>query len=64
MKWISVESPPENSGYYLTAKYDEDGTLIWISDEYYGAEDLLNDEWCWSDNCTHWMPLPEPPKED
>ena len=66
--WISVKDRlPETGGYYLvhqmnprfktsfiqTARYSETrGT--WL-----GAQAL-----CSLDFVTHWMPLPEPPKED
>lgn len=60
--WISVkERLPEDDSYYLTFttehtfevyRYDGDGE--WVTD--------------WGDTAnhdiTHWMPLPEPPKEE
>lgn len=28
------------------------------------ANDQYHDSWCWEPNASHWMPLPEPPKEE
>ncbi len=62
MKWISVkdEIPDickdvlihEYSGIILVAYYGED--KLWA--------DSIGDNWL-NFNVTHWMPLPEPPKE-
>ena len=63
-KWISVEDRlPEKQGYYLVYT-EEDGV--------FSAEYNPKRERCpWTDESegycdfpvTHWMPLPEPPKE-
>ena len=65
MKWIPVsERLPEIIGYYLT--HDKNYSLstavrLWNPDEF-----LVN---CGFDTkhgyvISHWMPLPDPPKED
>lgn len=65
--WISVKDrlPDEETEY-----------LCWFGDYYFGAfarvcrwNKIRGAFWCYSDNAkwpfvTHWMPLPEPPKED
>lgn len=66
MEWINVnESLPENNGQYLTkvsaTPFNQKGqvvsdfsTLVYPNFSY----DRLH-----TDRVTHWMPLPEPPKE-
>ena len=73
-RWIPVEERlPEEGSFVLGAQYDriapEDGYEV----EYflYGSKNVYNGSlwYSWSDNggedmvVTHWMPLPEPPKE-
>jgi hypothetical protein len=63
-KWIPVtERLPEKRGFVLVFTYDKiageafmegDGRFYWSNTDEY-AEPLF---------ITHWMPLPEPPKED
>lgn len=64
-KWIPADKPPK--------KYrDEYGELIPFLVCEYGTEEPFRafyDGRKWGDGCfeitvTHWMPLPEPPKED
>lgn len=31
--------------------------------KWYAANNTMYDAWTWMPNVTHWMPLPEPPKE-
>jgi len=66
MEWISVQDRlPEGDGHYLTFSH------------YYGVRGMDYDclegwakrQWFFDDTSptstvTHWMPLPEPPKED
>lgn len=78
-EWISVKDRlPENDGEYLV--YTESGDIFnaqfdsccgengefgaWHS--YYDGHTLgfLDADWMPYDGITHWMPLPEPPKED
>lgn len=73
-RWIPVEERlPEEGSFVLGAQYDriapEDGYEV----EYflYGSKNVYNGSlwYSWPDNggedmvVTHWMPLPEPPKE-
>jgi hypothetical protein len=32
--------------------------------KWYAANNTMYDSWTWMPNVTHWMPMPEPPKED
>ena len=60
-KWISVKDRlPEKIGYYICCL--DNGTIKvckWI----YGIRNGMWDNPNWT-TVTHWMPLPEPPKED
>ena len=65
-KWIScAERLPEKNGYYLIAyQYNFNGRRTTIIDFY--AKTAAG-EWWGNDFgriVTHWMPLPEPPKEN
>ena len=77
MDWISVKDRlPEKSGEYLV--YGPHVRTAWFAEslrenpqlEYYGAPNLPgfyngDNEADWVEyGITHWMPLPEPPKED
>ena len=57
-KWISVEDRlPEWTGWYLI--YDNDSEDMCVV-----PYDKERDIWFWGGiELTHWMPLPEPPKE-
>lgn len=64
-RWISVKErlPPPETKIYLIASHSPDGeqiikTSIWDWDEIGETGDWIN----WN-VVTHWMPLPEPPKE-
>lgn len=66
-KWISVEERlPEQNGIYLAHvvhRYCKIDSYWRVCIEYFGIEgtwDSLADIY----EVTHWMPLPEPPKED
>ena len=66
-KWIPVsERLPENFGEYIVTVQEETGELY--SD--YADYDPYHKKWRTGlflgvrDNVTHWMPLPEPPKEE
>ena len=56
-KWIPVtERLPEEKGFYLTARkrdvFVEQWNGVWFSERCHLAQP------------THWMPLPQPPKEE
>jgi len=63
-RWISVEERlPEKSGHYLAVMNGKTG------EAYYGHESHIwldpCEEWeNWTRFVTHWMPLPQPPKEE
>ena len=59
VKWIPVtERLPEQNGKYLAFALEEENTM----DFYYGHWMLHGTDY--RRYVTHWMPLPEPPKED
>lgn len=62
-KWISVEDRlPEDDARVLVCDTREDYVSIW---EYFGDGLWFGDEVIWAtEDITHWMPLPEPPKEE
>ena len=70
-RWISVdERLPEKTGHYLTVIDCEKGKWVEVntfdSCVHQWAHDLFHGQ-CIEDATpfvTHWMPLPEPPKED
>ena len=62
-KWISVgERLPERNTEVLVCDTKEDYVSVW---EYIGDGLWLGNEIIWAtEDITHWMPLPEPPKEE
>ena len=75
-EWVSVdERLPEKHSEYIVCACDEgepideriwSDTVVVCADYYDGAFTWYdgNTEYDISDIATHWMPLPEPPKED
>ncbi len=64
-EWISVKDRlPEKNGRYITTvcKYKDE---IDVFDLWYEDDDWYIDEgdYMYEYEVTHWMPLPEPPKE-
>jgi len=63
-KWIPASEPPKESGYYLVAYKDKYNGSRRISRDFYAKCNV--GEW-WENDfgriVTHWMLLPEPPKE-
>jgi len=66
VNWISVkERLPEKSGSYLVAIKRYSGRYRVERKQYLaGYWTMKRDEVALSEKVTHWMPLPEPPKED
>lgn len=67
MQWISVKDRlPNNKGcYLLTVKHWFDGETV-VREAYWNGEDWLSCDdrrYKITPRVTHWMPLPEPPKE-
>ena len=65
-KWIPVsERLPKETGEYIVVIEDvEKSTSLWYSVYRNGWYDFNDDEYADPyNNVTHWMPLPEPPKE-
>ena len=64
--WIPVtERLPEQGKRYLVARYDYVTETPFIDILWHDAHDLWwNRLYKGNCNVTHWMPLPEPPKED
>jgi len=67
MKWISVkdELPGETKNTYQVVTI---ATKKFNKDSNYPNQGIrsINQDWVvrkWPNNFTHWMPLPEPPKE-
>ena len=68
--WHRVEEELPESGEFgkIVLACDDVGTVnaAYLSSdgEWYAADNAVWDAWAWMPNVTHWMPLPEPPKED
>jgi hypothetical protein len=65
-KWISVKErlPIDRLKKYLVAFRDVGGSIVDMA-RYFPSDGWTCDNWDVPQNLiTHWMPLPEPPKED
>lgn len=76
-QWIPVSEPPIEDGVYLCLFEDGSASSLLFETEqgekgefgfrqaYYDHDSLgyVDSEWWCADAVTHWMPLPEPPKE-
>ncbi len=66
-RWIPVtERLPEPKQKVLVATY-LGGVYYGFMEprgKFYTANNTLADSWCWEPDVTHWMPLPQPPKEE
>ena len=69
--WISVKDRLPDEEDYRSCHENWDGCVIWTngSDIGLGWYSMTTGDWadiydCDIDDVTHWMPLPEPPKED
>lgn len=76
MEWISVNDRlPESNGQYFVCCNDEgcsSGEGIWYEKDVVVCAEYYDGTWTWYEGTqeydlygivTHWMPLPEPPKE-
>ena len=68
-KWISVKErlPEKGAGNVLIVKKFRGKTYIDLGEVIGGNACCYSDEYCIAPNehiFTHWMPLPEPPKEN
>lgn len=70
-EWIPVkERLPENNGFYMVkvgATYRPIRIYEYKPCEWYEGENLWKADdgsYCFNHFVTHWMPLPDPPKED
>jgi hypothetical protein len=64
-RWIAVTEPPKERGcYFVTVKHWLDGKPVTREAYWNGADWLSCDKKHeLTPRVTHWMPLPEPPKE-
>lgn len=63
-RWISVmERLPEDGQKIIAAFRDSGGWIVDQARYGNGEFDFASWAYVWNDNITHWMPLPEPPKE-
>ena len=68
--WHRVEEELPESGEFgeIVLACNDVGTVnaAFLSSrgKWYAANNTMYDSWTWMPNVTHWMPLPEPPKED
>lgn len=59
-QWISVKDRfPDDDGWYLVYKFKQVRIAEWCENCWYNERDLPIDDVA----ITHWMPLPEPPKD-
>ncbi len=68
--WRMVEEELPKSGEFgeIVLACNDVGTVnaafLSSSGKWYAANNTMYDAWTWMPNVTHWMPLPEPPKEE
>ena len=63
-RWISVKKRLPEDGQKIIAAFRNSGGWIVDQARYGNGEfDFASWAYVWDDNITHWMPLPEPPKE-
>lgn len=63
MKWIKIEDrfPPIEQMYIVYIR-NKETEMKDVTTRFCGRKDeFITDEWGWE--VTHWMPLPDPPKE-
>ena len=68
--WHRVEDGLPKSGEFgeIVLACNDVGTVkaayLSRNGKWYAANNMDWDAWTWMPNVTHWMPMPEPPKED
>lgn len=63
-RWISVKERLPENGQKIIAAFRGSGGQVADQARYSNGEfDFASWAYVWADNITHWMPLPEPPKE-
>ena len=65
-QWISCKDrmPPDRTAKYLVTFREAAGALVDVA-KYFPGDGWFCEDWpVPSHEITHWMPLPEPPKED
>lgn len=64
-RWISVKERLPENGQKIIAAFRDSGGQVADQARYSNGEfDFASWAYVWADNITHWMPLPEPPKEE
>ena len=63
-EWISVDerSPEVEDGMVLAWDADKEGDYHFALRESSGSWVIFIGGWSYTESITHWMPLPEPPK--
>lgn len=66
-EWQSFETAPRDGSFFICWNGEDMKILNQPENCYLGEWYFIDGEWCGAfvrfDNPTHWMPLPEPPKE-
>lgn len=64
-RWIGVkERLPKDGQKVIAAFRNEEGMIVDQTRYSNGEFDFANWAYVWDENITHWMPLPQPPKEE
>lgn len=64
-RWISVKERLPENGQKVIATFKNEGGVIVDQARYSNGEfDFASWAYVWHENITHWMPMPEPPKEE
>lgn len=62
-EWISVKDRLPRDGRYLTVRYDQVTRSSFVDILWFERGDWWNRHYPGDYGVTHWMPLPDPPKE-
>ena len=58
------EQPPKDGQKVIAAFWDGEDVIVDQARYSNGEFDFENWAYVWDENITHWIPLPEPPKEE